>query len=119
MQSVSTHEMGKLLQQNNLDKIVIITWNFGNIDPEYGPLFLFPNSTKDIIDYFTRIFTIPFIPHNPKNRRYVEKNALIEFDNENLTIIVTSYQSEGMTFVFFDSDKYSEIVQLLSPHLAI
>lgn len=111
--------MGKLLQENNRDKIVIIAWNFGNIDPEYGPLFYFFESTADILNHLTHAFITPFIPANPKNLRYTEKNALISFNSDDLMIIITSYKSDGMSFVFFDSNRYSDLVQLLSPHILI
>jgi len=118
----NTFEFGSLLQQSNPDSIVSISWPYGDsIDTFQGPSFYFFRDLNHVITHLLKLYGQPFVLYDQNVERYTKESPIYEFNDEKLSLSITTYKYEGDTYTFYNDTIYSSLKSelLKYPHINI
>ena len=79
-----------------------------------GPTLYVFKDAPEILNMMRAEYTTPFVLANLNDPVYTKQNAVLQFDDNLLEIIVTAYNNDGTTYRFFRNDVYQYLKQQLS-----
>jgi len=111
MEHFTTDNFIKLLQNNNTDMNVSISWNSG--DEITPPNFHFFTDVDSTYNWFTSTYTTPFILSS--DEPFTRNNSIVSFDDDKLIITFVVYKYDSTHYKFDNSSFYYELKSRIIP----
>ena len=105
--TLSSEDIGKLLQEKYSNKIVIINTSIDHCDGDIGDTFIMFDTEDELINYFAIHIVGDLILYEDKYDRYIRENTLVEFNDDDLQIDLITYKTSGERISFVNSDLYN------------